>query len=368
MSTSPRVRAKTRMSPLLFTLILAGAGVGATDVPALGQDSAAPQEVGGPGSANYELAARFAPYKIRELVHSTMVNPRWIEGTERFWYEWESSDGTFYYLVDPARGTRRELWDNDRIAAELTRITQDPWDGQHLPIQSIRFIDANTIRFDVTSSQDEEQEEQEVEEEQQQEEQRTGRSRTKKKVHHFEYDVNTQTLRELEDYEAPDNHPGWASVSPDGQTVVYAKEHNLWMMTDEEYQKVLDARRGKSGAEADSAEIDLELEETQLTTDGEEYYGYEANGSGRGETNKTRMENADKRKRASIVWSKDSRRLALVRQDQREVGLLWVVHTTGNERPELESYKYDMPGEDNVTQNEIVIYDLESRSQVTVQD
>jgi dipeptidyl-peptidase-4 len=368
MSTSPRVRAKTRISPLLFTLILAGAGVGATDEPALGQDSAAPQEVGGPGSANYELAARFAPYKIRELVHSTMVNPRWIEGTERFWYEWESSDGTFYYLVDPARGTRRELWDNDRIAAELTRITQDPWDGQHLPIQSIRFIDANTIRFDVTSSQDEEQEEQEVEEEQQQEEQRTGRARPKKKVHHFEYDVNTQTLRELEDYEAPDNHPGWASVSPDGQTVVYAKEHNLWMMTDEEYQKVLDARRGKSGAEADSAEIDLELEETQLTTDGEEYYGYEANGSGRGETNKTRMENADKRKRASIVWSKDSRRLALVRQDQREVGLLWVVHTTGNERPELESYKYDMPGEDSVTQNEIVIYDLQSRSQVTVQD
>ena len=36
----------------------------------------------------------------------------------------------------------------------------------------------------------------------------------KKKLYHFEYDVATQTLRELKDYEAPDNHPAWASVSP----------------------------------------------------------------------------------------------------------------------------------------------------------
>ncbi len=62
--------------------------------------------VGGPGSANYDLAARFAPYKIQEMVHSTTVSPNWIEGSERFWYEWENSDGTFYNIVDPVRGTK----------------------------------------------------------------------------------------------------------------------------------------------------------------------------------------------------------------------------------------------------------------------
>ena len=41
---------------------------------------------------------------------------------------------------------------------------------------------------------------------------------------------------------------------------------------------------------------------------------------------------------------------------------------TGNVRPELETYKYDMPGEENVTQNEIVIYDLQNMSSVTVED
>ena len=55
-------------------------------------------------------------------------------------------------------------------------------------------------------------------EEEQQEEERRGpprRPRTRKKVYHFEYDVNSRTLRELEDWEEPLSYPGWASVSPD---------------------------------------------------------------------------------------------------------------------------------------------------------
>jgi len=44
-------------------------------------------QVAGHGSANYELAARFAPYRIRDLVKSTAVSPRWIEHGDRFWYE-----------------------------------------------------------------------------------------------------------------------------------------------------------------------------------------------------------------------------------------------------------------------------------------
>jgi dipeptidyl-peptidase 4 len=329
--------------------------------------------VGGQGSANYELAARFAPYRLREMVRSTTVSPRWIEGSEKFWYEWENTEGKFFYIVDPTRGTKSLLFDNDRIAAELTRITLDPWDGQHLPIKNIRFIDENTLQFDVESSQDEEveqdAEEEQKEDEENQEEGDRESPKTKKKVHHFEYDVTTRTVRELEDYEAPDNHPSWASVSPDGNTVVFAKRYNLWMMSGTDYELILDARRGLSGDEADDAEEEVEgIEEIQLTEDGEQYYGYHANASGRGETNVSREEDKDKRKRAAISWAKDSQKFALVRSDMREVGDLWVVKVTGNKRPELETYKYDMPGEENVIQNEIVIYDLESRTSVTVQD
>ncbi|MDX1389188.1 MAG: DPP IV N-terminal domain-containing protein, partial [Acidobacteriota bacterium] len=320
------------------------------------------------GGANYELASRFAPYKIDDLVYDTSVDPQWIEGTESFWYDWDTSDGTFYYIVDPVAGTKRQIFDNDRIAAELTRITRDPWDGQHLPIRSIRFIDGNTLQFEVESSQDEEEEDsadtlqQEEDEEEQEEEEREQRAR--KQVFHFEYDIDTQTLRELEDFEGPDNHPGWASVSPDGETVIFGRDFNLYMMSGADYRRILDARRGLSGDEADEAEEDIEVDETQLTTDGEEHYAYTDREFG--DTDDERAENADERKDVSISWSHDSRRFSLVRQDRREVGDLWVIHAVGNERPQLETYKYDMPGEESVTQSEILIYDLVDRRMVEV--
>src|SRR5690606_29873523 len=191
------------------------------------------------------------------------------------------------------------------------------------------------------------------------------RPRTRKKVHHFEYDVNTQTLRELEDYEEPDDHPSWANVSPDGRTVIFARHHNLYMMSGDDYRRIVDARKGKQGEEAEKAEDAVEVEEIQLTEDGEEHYSYAS--GGRGDTDAEREKNKDKRKRANVSWSKDSRRFALVRSDQREVGELWVIHSVGNKRPELETYRYDMPGEENVTQQELLVYDLEDRRMVKVQ-
>ena len=317
-------------------------------------------------SANYRLAGRFAPYRIQDLIYSTSVSPRWIEGSEKFWYEWETSDGSRYYIVDPVAGTKLLIFDNDQLAAELTRITRDPWDGQHLPIRSIKFIDANTLQFEVESSQDEEEkEEEEEDEEQDQEQEREEKEETKKKVHHFEYGVSTRTLRELDDWEAPDNHPSWARVSPDGQTVIFARQHNLYMMTGEDYAKFLEARRGESGDDADEAEEDIEVDEVQLTTDGEEHFSYAV--GERGDTDVEREENKDKRKGSSVVWSRDSRRFAISRQDRRDVGELWVIHAVGNERPELETYKYDMPGEEKVTEEDLQIYDLQTRQMVTVQ-
>ncbi len=353
-------------SPLLSLLGFAlAAGVAGSVRPALSQSV---EVVGGPGSANVQLAARFAPYKIRELVKSATVTPRWIRKTDRFWYEWETTEGKSFYLVDPARGTKRQIFDNDRIAAELTRLTQDPWDGQHLPIRNIRFISDNILQFEVESSQEEKIEQEQTDTLQQQRDQeRPRRPPTRKKVLHFEYDVATQTLRMLEDYEGPDNHPGWASVSPDTSWVVFSREFNLWAMTWEEYQKVLDARRGKAGAAADSAEWKLEgLEETQLTTDGVKDYAY--GNQGRGENDEETEKEFKRRQRAGISWSHDSRWFALTRQDRRKVGDLWVVHVAGDKRPKLETYKYDMPGEENVTQTELLVFDMQNRVMKKVDD
>ena len=370
-----RRRTATRSRPPALTLVMGLLALGLVALGATSSPVAAQEEgsikVGGPGSANFDLAARFAPYKISDIVHSLRVTPRWIEDTDRFWYEWETSEGRHFYLVDPGQGTRTEIFDNDRIAAELTRITLDPWDAQHLPIRAIRFTGPNTIQFDVESSQDEEVEEEEdedVEEEDQEDEQQRGprRPQTRKRVHHFEYDVTTRTLRELEDYEEPDSHPNWASVSPDTAWVVFSREFNLWMMSYEEYTKIVEARRGKTGDDAEEAEEDVEVEEIQLTTDGEQDFSWGS--QGRGQNDEETEEEFKKRQSSGTTWSHDSRYFALTRQDRREVGKLWVVHAVGNTRPKLESYRYDMPGEENVTQASLHVFDMESREMTQVDD
>ena len=189
--------------------------------------------------------------------------------------------------MDPARGTKRLLWDNDRLAAELTRIVKDPSTASTSPVRSISFLDENTLQFEVQSTVDEEipEDEAEAEEEEGEEEQeraRPSRPRTRKKVFHFEYNVNTQVLTEVEDYEEPRGHVGWASVSPDSSKVVFSRECNLYTMGWDDYMNIVQARYKKTGEKADSAEAGVEVDETQLTTDGEKYYCYGS--SGRGQT------------------------------------------------------------------------------------
>ncbi|MBT8489136.1 MAG: S9 family peptidase [Gemmatimonadetes bacterium] len=325
--------------------------------------------VGGEGSANWELASRWAPYNTGDMLYSVTVSPRWIQGTDDFWYEWEDADGTWYYIVDPTTRTKREIFDRDALAAELTRITRDPWDGQNLPIDNVRFIDGNTLQFDVDVSKDpdgpraagEEEGDTQVEGDEDEGE-------DDDIVFHFEFEIDSQTLRRLEDFEEPDDHPNWASVSPDGQRVVFARDHNLYSITGAEYAEILDARRGKSGDDAEEAEDSVDVNEVQLTTDGEAYYSYMANSSGRGVNDVDKEEEWAKRHRAAISWSHDSNKFALVRSDQREVGLLFVIHNTGHDRQEVESYKYDMPGEEDVTQQAIHVFDFADMEMTTIDD
>ncbi|MFN2325613.1 MAG: DPP IV N-terminal domain-containing protein, partial [Gemmatimonadales bacterium] len=190
-------------------------------------------------------------------------------------------------------------------------------------------------------------------------------ARPKKKVFHFSYNVTTQQLTELTEREEPANHPSWANVSPDGETIVFARNHNLRMMSRASYQEILAARRGKTGAAADSADWKVEVEEIELTTDGEEDYSYATGDFGMVDEEKVKAK--DRRKRANVVWAHNSQRFSLIRSDQRTSLDLWVIHSTGNKRPQLESYKYDMPGETTVAQQEVLVYDLPARRMVKVQ-
>lgn len=305
--------------------------------------------------ANYKLASRFSPAQMKEMIFDTSVDAHWLKHSERFWYKYETTEGTHYYLVNPAQKSKNPLFDNVWMAAQITELTKEPFDAQHLPLRNLKFIKKDqAIRFEVESTLEEEavEEEKKEKEEEGEKEEEEEKKKTKKKIYYFEYNLETKKLTLLKDYEKPPEKPEWASISPDGETVVFARNHNLYWMDKQNYQKYLKEKE------------EAEIEEHQLTTDGVKYYSYADRE--RGKTDRWREKHKHERKPVDIIWSKDSKKFAMVRSDSRKVEELWVIHSLAQPRPALETYKYSMPGERHVPQREILIFDLKRGKKIKV--
>merc|ERR1712137_1343311 len=102
---------------------------------------------------NYRAAAKYSPKNLGKLVHSTSVRPHWLKNGNRFWYQYKTTEGSNYYIVDADKKTKKELFDNEKMAQWLTEITKDPYDAKHLPRFDFEFVKNETaIRFYVTST------------------------------------------------------------------------------------------------------------------------------------------------------------------------------------------------------------------------
>jgi dipeptidyl-peptidase-4 len=124
------------------------------------------------------------------------------------------------------------------------------------------------------------------------------------------------------------NDAALADFSPDGRRAVFLRDWNLWV------------REIATGAER------------QLTKDGVKDYGYATDNAGW-----THSENA------IVVWSPDSKRIATFQQDQRKTGEMYTVSSRIG-RPHLETWKYPLVGDKDVTMIERVIIDV-NRAKMT---
>lgn len=314
-------------------------------------------------TADYRLAERFSPAKISKMVFSTSVTPRWLKNGDQFWFPDTISQGVSFYLVDLDKRSKTLLFDNHRMATMLTRITHDPYDWQHLPPIKLKFKKNDTVfQFDVTSSQDEEKKKESetavnakaTGKDSLQTKKETKRAadkeKAKKKVFHLEYNLKTGELSEIKDWKEEKENPDWANISPNGEYVLFARDYNLFWMDRENYQK---ARKDDK---------DSTIVEHQLTTEGVKDYafggGYTASGN---DDDKKIKEEKKKRRGAYISWSRDAKKFAMIRTDSRKVKDLWVINVLKDPRPELETYKYQMPGEKEAPQDELWVFDMGSK-------
>lgn len=254
--------------------------------------------------ANFDLAERFTTQKMDKLIGSTDVLPNWIEDSDDFWYEWEDARGKNWFYVDIEARNQRELFDRNELAGMLSEEFKRPFNATDLDLKGFDFDeDKELFTFHVDSIE-------------------------------FEWSIQTNNLVKGDSLE-PNKREPWQNWSPDSTWVVFAKNHNLYLM---------------SGDTSDTTEH-------QLTTDGERWFSYQWS---QGDTT------SDKKLRARVRWFDDEKKFYVQRTDNRDVEELWVINNLGK-RPSLETYKYAMPGDEEVGIDYVEVFDVETRTRVIME-
>jgi dipeptidyl-peptidase-4 len=300
----------------------------------------APVAAPAPPKGNYMLASKFNADKLRKMVFSQAVDPHWLKLTNRFWYVYETSEIKSWYIVDPATRKKTRMFDNDKLAAEITLIVKDPFDAQHLPIENLKFTNnEKSIQFELKSTIDVVKKDRKD---------KKAADSLEKKTFYFTYDLQNNKLAELKDFNKVKPKPIWASIAPDSSAIVFSKNFNLYWMDKENYKKAV------------KNEDDSTIVDHQLTKDGIEFYAY---GSGRGDDESVTDKKANKKRRpASVLWSPDAKYFVMERNDQRKVKDLWVINSIAEPRPTLQTYKYLMPGEKETPTSEMLLFDFGAKT------
>ena len=124
-------------------------------------------------------------------------------------------------------------------------------------------------------------------------------------------------------FKEPNTENNKEHLSPDGTKAAFIVDYNLW---------VRDTRNNNI---------------TQLTFDGTEHYGYATNNAGWVRDDQP-----------VLLWSPDSKKIATFRHDSRNVGEMYLVSTKVG-HPELDAWKYPLPGDDSIFMIERIILHLD---------
>lgn len=245
------------------------------------QKGAAPAQPGSGVTPNYELAAAWTaltmitriPYDAQ---HLPFTQVRFIKSDAAFEFEVQVPRDAVIPTTKPKATTT-----DQQVAAAMTmtsRPMNSTWTGTHC-------CKGNRV--------------------QQQQQGQGGRgagaaggrggAASRTRTLHFEYDMATARVLLVEDYPEEPRRPAWGSLSPDGKTVLFARNHNLYMIDAANWEK------------AQKSANDKTIVEHQLTTDGEEHYRFGGGGRGGGGQQQQQQEQQDEGQnrpsRRSRVWT-----------------------------------------------------------------
>src|SRR6476646_10826860 len=124
------------VSAVQFGLIL----VGVLALTASGQQHS--------NKANWELADKFAAANLRARVYTSAVTPHWLGQSDSLCYDWKDRGGSTFFLVVPTSKTKKPLFDQAKLASQLSEQSHHAHDPQNLPFTTLTFSkDRKTFTF-----------------------------------------------------------------------------------------------------------------------------------------------------------------------------------------------------------------------------
>ena len=256
-------------------------------------------------SSLFERAEKYSGDQLQKLVKSGSVSANWIGETSLFYYNDTSGEIPVCYLVDAKKGSRKPLYNTAELVAKLKALTKKETNLKDLVFYSIDINPKDHQYFEFSYS---------------------GKR--------YAYHTKTKLLKEITKPSVKSKTPAvskpeyWKKFSPDSAWFVYGYKHDAYL------QKV-----GQDTA-------------TRLTTDGEPFYSFiSANSSS----------TDDKKSSTMLQWLKNSKKLVALREDKRLVQEMTIVNSLAKPRPQVDTYKFPMPGDKDVVKYELFLFDVDDR-------
>lgn len=257
----------------------------------------------------YARAEQFMQHKMGGKVYRDRIDVHWLQDGYRFWYEVSAPGGSEYHLVDPASNTKQLLFDRVLLARALSAALDSTVEASRLRLAGVDLAaDTRSVRFSI------------------------GERRMSCELQ--PYHCTTAAAVAAQD--------SAARRSPDGLWDAYVRDHDLWVR--------------RVACTATDGECD-----TRLTTDGHVRQSY-----GRAGTfSSIHAGRKGLRQPPHVVWSPDSRKLAVTRWDDRGVENFYYISSTAI-RPELFTVPQSIPSDSIVERYDIHILDIADRSNLRV--
>jgi len=245
---------------------------------------------------DYQRAERQLRATTSKLVYGTVESNKWLDN-DTVLYRTAVKGGHKFVMANAVKGTKSAAFDHKALALALSN-DDATYSAITLPFKHFTFNDERTnISFN------------------------------------FDKNAMECNLIPLDCQQVERKPYSYGHVlSPNGKQSAFIKNNNLWV------------KNVTSGSV------------TQLTSDGQQDYGYGTNNAG-----------WLRSKTPVMLWSPDSKKIATFQHDSRKVKSMHLVSTNVG-HPKLDSWKYPLPGDKNVFMLERVIIDVDTKKVTRLMD